>query len=93
MKRPRAIMLDTGPLVALVNQDDNRHRQCLRTLKQLPGATSVFTVSSVLAEAFWLLPSGEQTVELVFNCLSALNCKVVPLEQGQQVCRPADGLR
>ena len=80
MKEPRAIILDTGPLVALTDEDDNRHEMCMRTLKKLPGGTAVYTVASVLAEAFWLLPKGKHSVDSVFNSLSLMGCRIVSLE-------------
>lgn len=80
MKEPRAIILDSGPLVALADEDDNRHSICKRTLSKLPGTTTVYTVASVLAEAFWLLPKGKQSVEAVFNGLSLMGCRIVSLE-------------
>lgn len=80
MKKQRAIILDTGPLVALVDEDDHSHETCKRALKKLPGATSVYTVTSVLSEAFYLLPNDKQTVDTVFDNLSLLGCKLVTME-------------
>ncbi len=80
MKEPRAIMLDTGPLVALINHDDSRHDLCERTLQKLKGVASVYTVTSVFAEAFSLLPSNSRIVDSLFGLLSAIDCKLVTLE-------------
>ncbi|HEY9787848.1 MAG TPA: hypothetical protein V6D17_20845 [Candidatus Obscuribacterales bacterium] len=74
--------IHTGPLVALVNASDNRHALCARALKHLPGTTSVYTVTSVLAEAFWLLPPGAKIVDSVFNCLAMIGCKLITPEPG-----------
>ena len=80
MKEPRAIILDTGPLVALVNRDDGKHETCRRTLRGLVGVVQVYTVTSVLAEAFSLLPSNSLIVDSLFNLLSSIGCKLVTLE-------------
>ncbi|MBX9879598.1 MAG: PIN domain-containing protein [Candidatus Obscuribacterales bacterium] len=80
MKEPRAIILDAGPLVALANEDDNRHEICVRTMKKLSGSVAVYTVASVLAEALWLLPQGKHSVDSVFNSLSLLGCQIVSFD-------------
>lgn len=47
------ILVDTGPLVALFDPKDERHRQCRATLREIrePLATTV----AVLTEAFHIL--------------------------------------
>lgn len=47
------ILVDTGPLVALFDPKDERHRQCRATLREIrePVATTV----AVLTEAFHIL--------------------------------------
>jgi len=49
----RAVLVDTGPLVALFNKNDNYHERCVRSLKTL--RTPLLTVWPVITEAMYLL--------------------------------------
>ena len=80
MKEPRAIILDTGPLVALADKSDSKHDVCRQVLERLSGITSVFTVPSVLAEVFSLLPADRRTIDAVFGLLSLIGCQMASLE-------------
>lgn len=50
---PEAVLLDTGFLVAVVNQADPDHARCVAELERLEGR--VLSVEGVLIEAFHLL--------------------------------------
>ncbi|MCC6332993.1 MAG: PIN domain-containing protein [Myxococcales bacterium] len=61
MKGP--VLLDTGPLVALLNRRERTHAQVKAALEQLP--SPLFTAEPVLAEAMFLLravPGGPERV-------------------------------
>jgi predicted nucleic acid-binding protein len=47
-------LCDTGPLVALVDQDDSAHARCVAALNTLP-ASPLFTTWPCLVEAMYLL--------------------------------------
>ena len=47
------ILIDTGPLVALIHADDDHHERCKEALQSLPG--SFATVWPVFTEAVYLL--------------------------------------
>jgi predicted nucleic acid-binding protein len=57
----RRILLDTGPLVALLAASDSRHQDCVEVWNALE--PPVYTCWPVLTEAAWLLRSHPAVVE------------------------------
>jgi hypothetical protein len=49
----RAILLDTGPLVALIDKSERNHKACLEFLKTYSG--NILTTEPVITEALYLL--------------------------------------
>lgn len=47
------VLIDTGPLVAIVSARDASHRTCVEQLQEL--TPSLYTCWPVLTEAAWLL--------------------------------------
>ena len=57
------ILIDAGPLVALVDADDQHHRKCVQALREI--REPLMTVWPALAQALYLLsdlPSGQEAV-------------------------------
>jgi hypothetical protein len=71
------ILVDTGPLVALVSADDQHHRECaaaFRTLRKPMG-----TVWPVLAEAMHLLGSLSKAQDNVWEMIVRGVVQLLPL--------------
>lgn len=65
----RRVLVDTGPLVAILSSVDEHHASCVKTLHQLPGP--LFSCWPVITEAVWLLRSHPPAVQqLLRSCFS-----------------------
>jgi predicted nucleic acid-binding protein len=77
------VLLDTGPLVALLSRRDHSHKICTETLRTLP--TPLYTCWPVLTEAAWFLRSDMAAIEKLFTLGAAGFYRILPLDE-------ADGL-
>ncbi len=82
MKPP--VLLDTGPLVALLNRRENLHRRVKAVLPQLPAP--LLTVEPMISEALFLLrpvPGGARAVlAMLRNGFLRIPFAVAPEAQG-----------
>jgi len=62
------VLVDAGPLVAILSERDERHRLCVRTLESLSG--SPFSCWPVITEAAWLLRAYPGVVSLLLRRVS-----------------------
>lgn len=76
-----SVLVDTGPLVALLDADDVHHRRCVATLKGIRG--SLFTVWPAVTEAMYLLSFSEDARDALLQWLESGALAVLEL-------RPAD---
>jgi uncharacterized protein len=73
------VLLDTGPLVAILHAPDFHHEECVEQLHEI--TTPLLTCWPVLVEAAWLLQKNPSaTQELLFSFNTGL-LKLLPLEE------------
>jgi uncharacterized protein len=75
----RSILVDTGPLVAIVSKDDVHHQVCVETLASLP--PPLLTCWPVLTEAAWLLRTKPVALERLFAAFDAGMVDLLTLER------------
>jgi predicted nucleic acid-binding protein len=66
MKR---VLVDTGPLVAIMSRADQHHKTCVQALHDLPGP--LFSCWPVITEAAWLLQGHTGVVRQLLESISA----------------------
>jgi len=74
------ILVDAGPLVALVDADDQHHQRCAATFKQL--RETLATVWPAVTEAMYLLSDLPKGQEAVWELLARGVVRLLPLDLG-----------
>lgn len=74
------ILIDTGPLVALLHADDQNHARCVRTLRSLQ--EPLVTVWPVLTEAMYLLNFSWEAQAALWEMIVTGSLTVLPLDRG-----------
>ena len=64
MKR-RQVLIDAGPLVAIVSRQDAHHQRCVDELASLP--IPMLTCWPVVAEALWLVSHNQAAIAGLFR--------------------------
>jgi len=62
------VLVDTGPLVAIMSHADEHHRTCIETLRALPGP--LFSCWPVITEAAWLLRGRAGAVQQLLGSVA-----------------------
>lgn len=76
----RRVLLDTGPLVALLSKRDQHHSRCHELAKTLPA--QLFTSGPVITEASYLISKqGGQSPRPILGMIRAGQLVVLPLEK------------
>ena len=73
----RRVLLDTGPLVAILSRVDEHHTRCVEVLRSLPGP--LFSCWPVITEAAWLLRADAPAVQSLLRGLHSGFVEVLPL--------------
>jgi uncharacterized protein len=73
----RQILVDTGPLVAILSPTDNYHQICVETLKEI--RPPLLTCWSVLTEVHWLIKNNKLAIASLFNMIKGGLLKVIDL--------------
>jgi len=74
MKR---VLVDTGPLVAILSSADQHHEICVETLRHLPGP--LFSCWPVITEAAWLLRSYPRAIQHLLRSAGGGFLELLPL--------------
>jgi predicted nucleic acid-binding protein len=63
----RRVLVDAGPMVAILSRRDQYHRICVEALREMPGP--LFTCWPVMTEAAWLLRRDWNAVQKLLNSM------------------------
>ena len=74
------ILIDAGPLVAIVDADDQHHASCVAALKQI--REPLGTVWPPLTEAMYLLADVPKAQEALWEMLARGAVQLLPLDLG-----------
>lgn len=73
----RRVLVDTGPIVAILSRADQYHNICSEALREMPGP--LFTCWPVLTEAAWLLRRNSIAVEKLLRSIDSGFLELLPL--------------
>jgi uncharacterized protein len=74
MKR---ILVDTGPLVAILSREDQYHAVCVNSLRDMPGP--LLSCWPVITEAAWLLRKSPRAVQQLLRNIDGGFLELLPL--------------
>lgn len=75
----RAVLVDTGPLVALLNRNDDHHEEIVATLKEI--RDPLVTVWPVIVEAMYLLSYSWQAQKALWEIVETGVVRLLDLDE------------
>ena len=78
MRRPR-ILIDTGPIVAILSENDHHHQRCTEELGSL--RPPLFTCWPVVTEAQWLVRHDANAIDGLFRAFETKLLALLPLDE------------
>jgi uncharacterized protein len=73
----RRVLVDTGPLVAILSRGDEYHETCINALREMPGP--LFSCWPVITEAAWLLRGSQRLVQQLLQSIDGRFLELLPL--------------
>lgn len=73
----RRILVDTGPIVAILSERDEYHYSCVEALRGMP--VPLLTCWPVITEAAWLLRESPRVVDQLLKSLGGGFLELLPL--------------
>jgi len=77
MKKDVAVLVDTGPIVAIFDESDADHEACLETLRSI--RCPLITVWPVITEAMHLLSASSQTQDRLWELIARSSLRLTDL--------------
>lgn len=74
---PESVLVDTGPIIAILSQRDQHHKRCVLQLGDL--RPPLFTCWPVLTEAQWLLRGDPRAVAGLFQAFATGLLSLLPV--------------
>ena len=71
----KSLLLDTGPLVALLDRSDGAHGSCVEALRSVSGR--MLTTEPVVTESLWLLDHSLAAQKACVELLLAADVKII----------------
>src|SRR5882672_7924410 len=73
----RRVLVDTGPLVAILSRADQYHEACVEALRHMP--SPLFSCWPVITEAVWLLRAYPSAVQQLLRSIGNGFVELLPL--------------
>jgi len=77
----RRILVDTGPLIAILACDDEYHDVCVNALRDMPGP--LISCWPVITEAAWFLRKSSRAVQQLLRSIDGRFLDLLPLAEAE----------